>query len=190
MALWRVYNVNNTTLRFTRFSFLFGIWIIWIIIIKKQARYTYYVKRNIEIVEPERPDLTRGGIIIHFSFFCIVVCCRGIAWESVDCGLVLHKTMSMDDTQKKVQDHLKNKCRVAAMSVPRAWIDGCVAFYRNSNSNTNLTDLLEFVTQQWFLVDFESIKLRSLPVNLQKSALVTLEENYIVQVFITVSPIK
>jgi hypothetical protein len=95
----------------------------------------------------------------------------------------------MDDTQKKVQDHLKNKCRVASISVPRAWIDGCVAFYRNSNSNTNLTDLLEFVTQQWFLVDFESIKLRSLPVNLQKSALVTLEENYIVQVFITVSPI-
>jgi hypothetical protein len=88
-----------------------------------------------------------------------------------------------------VQDHLKNKCRVASISVPRAWIDGCVAFYRNSNSNTNLTDLLEFVTQQWFLVDFESIKLRSLPVNLQKSALVTLEENYIVQVFITVSPI-
>jgi hypothetical protein len=70
------------------------------------------------------------------------------------------------------------------MTVPRDWIDGCVAFYRNSNSNTNLPNLLEFVAQQWFLVDFQSIKLRSLPVNLQNSALVNLKENYIVQVFI------
>lgn len=107
----------------------------------------------------------------------------------MDCGLVLHKTMSMDDTRKRVQDHLKNKCRVASMTVPREWIDGCVAFYRNSHSNTNLNALLEFVAQQWFLVDFESIKLRSLPVNLRNSALVNLNENYIVQVF-TFSPIQ
>jgi len=75
------------------------------------------------------------------------------------------------------------------MTVPREWIDGCVAFYRNSHSNTNLNALLEFVAQQWFLVDFESIKLRSLPVNLRNSALVNLNENYIVQVF-TFSPIQ
>lgn len=68
------------------------------------------------------------------------------------------------------------------MTVPQEWIDGCIDFYRDSHSNTNLPDLLEFVAQQWFLMDFVSLELRSLPTNLNKSTLVNLKENYILQV--------
>ncbi|XP_032797856.1 recQ-mediated genome instability protein 1 [Daphnia magna] len=89
--------------------------------------------------------------------------------------------MSLDDTQKRVQEHLKNKCRVSSMTVPQEWIDGCIAFYRNSHSNTNLSDLLEFVAQQWFLMDFISLELKSLPINLNKSILVNLTGNYVLQ---------
>lgn len=68
------------------------------------------------------------------------------------------------------------------MTVPQEWIDGCIAFYRNSHSNTNLSDLLEFVAQQWFLMDFISLELKSLPINLNKSILVNLTGNYVLQV--------
>lgn len=67
--------------------------------------------------------------------------------------------------------------------MPDAWIEGCVDWYKNSHSNsTNIQDLLDFVAQQWFLTDFEQLNLRSLPVNLQKSSLVNLTDNYVLQV--------
>lgn len=68
------------------------------------------------------------------------------------------------------------------MRLPDAWVDGCVAWYRNSHQDPNIKDLVEFVAQQWFLVDFEVLKLRALPVNLHATKLVNLTENYVLQV--------
>lgn len=91
--------------------------------------------------------------------------------------------MSSDETCRRVHAFLKSKCRTSSLRVPDAWVQGCVGFYQTSHSNNNnIQDLLDFVTQQWFLADFEQLNLRSLPVNLQKSALVNLAENYVLQV--------
>ena len=41
---------------------------------------------------------------------------------------------------------------------------------------------MEFVLNQWLLVDFAQLNLMSLPVNLKKTNLVNLTENYVLQV--------
>lgn len=91
--------------------------------------------------------------------------------------------MSSDDIGRRVQACLKQKCRSSTLTVPQEWVEGCVSWYRNINSGAlDMQALLDFVTEQWFLVDFKQLGIRCLPPNLQRSTLVHLKDSYLLQV--------
>ena len=86
------------------------------------------------------------------------------------------------ETCKRVHAFFKQKWQASTMKVPDPWVDGCISWYRNSHQNANNQELMEFVLNQWLLVDFAQLNLMSLPVNLKKTNLVNLTENYVLQV--------
>ena len=90
------------------------------------------------------------------------------------------RKMSVSETCRRVQSFLKSKFQVS--NVPVTWIEGCVNCYRNRHSNSNFEALLEFVRSQWLLADFKKLQIRSLPPNLSSVPVVTLSENYLLQV--------
>ena len=91
--------------------------------------------------------------------------------------------MAIDDDIRRVQAYLKQKYGASTLNVPLEWIEGGVSWYRESNPGAvNAQALLNFVTEQLLLADFQHIGLRSLPPNLQRTTVVNLKDSYVLQV--------
>lgn len=89
----------------------------------------------------------------------------------------------MEDDIRRVQAFLKQKYGASTLNVPLEWTEGCVSWYRYSNPGAvNTQALLNFVTEQLFLADFQQIGLRSLPPNLQRTSVISLKSSYVLQV--------
>ena len=102
-------------------------------------------------------------------------------WHPVNSFQTTCKMNSENETCKRVQSFLRTKFQVS--SVPLPWIEGCVTWFRNIHTNNaNIQELFDFVSQQWLLADFQHLKIRSLPPNLKNSAVLKLDENYLLQV--------
>ena len=93
----------------------------------------------------------------------------------------------MDDICRRVVGFLRSKFCVPDLTVSTAWIEGCVEWYKSSNNSSNNQAMLDFVAQQWLLIDFEHdfqmLNLRSsLPPNLNEKKVITIPGNHILQV--------
>ncbi|XP_076233777.1 uncharacterized protein LOC143178808 [Calliopsis andreniformis] len=79
---------------------------------------------------------------------------------------------------------IKTRLKLGFYLMNDEWLRDCIEFYVNQHRNPNDNEILEFVKVQWQLSDLREINNEngSLPRNLSQQKLVTLSENYILQV--------
>lgn len=89
---------------------------------------------------------------------------------------------------KRIQAHMNQKYNISTLTVPHAWMEGCVTWYYAENNRRPSLDpnavlqVLQFVTKQWLMVDFVELKLKSLPPDLGNLKVTNLSGNFLVQV--------